>query len=75
MRDLDVIQVEGTIEESLPNSTFLVKLTSGQTILAYLSGKMKQNFIKVMPGDKVKIALTPYDLTKGRIISREKVSN
>ncbi len=75
MRDLDVIQVEGTIEETLPNSTFLVKLTSGQTILAYLSGKMKQNFIKVMAGDKVKVALTPYDLTKGRITSREKVSS
>jgi len=74
MRDIDVVQVEGTVEEALPNSTFTVKLTSGQTILAYLSGKMKQHFIKVMPGDKVKIALTPYDLTKGRIISREKVT-
>lgn len=75
MRDKDVIEVEGTVEEALPNSTFMVRLTSGQIILTYLSGRMKQNFIKVMPGDKVKIALTPYDLTKGRIISREKVSS
>jgi len=73
MTEKDVVQVEGVVEESLPNSTFMVKLTGGQTILAYLSGKMKKNFIKVMPGDKVKVALTPYDLTKGRIISREKV--
>jgi len=73
MTDKDIVEVEGTVEETLPNSTFMVKLTSGQTILAYLSGRMRKNFIKVMPGDKVKIALTPYDLTKGRIISREKV--
>ena len=74
MTDRDVINVEGTVEEALPNSTFLVKISSGQTIMAYLSGKMRKNFIKVMPGDKVKIELTPYDLTKGRIVSREKVS-
>ena len=73
MTDKDIVEVEGTVKETLPNSTFMVKLTSGQTILAYLSGRMRKNFIKVMPGDKVKIALTPYDLTKGRIISREKV--
>lgn len=73
MRDKDAIEVEGTVEETLPNSTFVVRLSSGQMILAYLSGRMKQNFIKVMPGDRVKIALTPYDLTKGRIISREKI--
>jgi len=74
MTDKDIVEVEGTVEETLPNSTFMVKLTSGQTILAYLSGRMRKNFIKVMPGDKVKIALTPYDLTKGRIISREKIT-
>lgn len=73
MRDKDVIEVEGKVEESLPNSMFMVRLTTGQTMLAYLSGRMKQHFIKVMPGDKVKIALTPYDLTKGRIVSREKI--
>lgn len=70
----DVISAEGTVEEALPNSQFVVKLSSGQDILGYLSGKMRKNFIKVMPGDKVKIELTPYDLTKGRIVSREKVS-
>lgn len=75
MTDHDVIIVEGIAEEALPNSTFVVKLSSGQDILAYISGKMKKNFIKVMPGDKVKVELTPYDLTKGRIISREKVGN
>ena len=74
MSEHEVVNVEGTVEESLPNSTFMVKLSSGQTILAYLSGKMRKNFIKVMPGDKVKIELTPYDLTKGRIVSREKIT-
>jgi len=74
MTEHEVINVEGTVEEALPNSTFMVKLSSGQTILAYLSGKMRKNFIKVMPGDKVKIELTPYDLTKGRIVSREKIT-
>ncbi|MCX6810870.1 MAG: translation initiation factor IF-1 [Candidatus Berkelbacteria bacterium] len=74
MTEHEVINVEGTVEEALPNSTFMVELSSGQTILAYLSGKMRKNFIKVMPGDKVKIELTPYDLTKGRIVSREKIT-
>jgi len=74
MIEKNVINVDGTVEESLPNSTFMVKLSSGQTILAYLSGRMRKNFIKVMPGDKVKIELTPYDLTKGRIVSREKIN-
>jgi len=74
MSEHEVVNVEGTVEEALPNSTFMVKLSSGQTILAYLSGKMRKNFIKVMPGDKVKIELTPYDLTKGRIVSREKIT-
>ncbi|TSC95301.1 MAG: translation initiation factor IF-1 [Candidatus Berkelbacteria bacterium Athens1014_28] len=72
MTDKNVILVEGTVEESLPNSSFYVIITSGQKVLAFLSGRMRQNHIKVMPGDKVKIELTPYDLTKGRIITREK---
>jgi translation initiation factor IF-1 len=75
MTDKDAIRVEGIIEEALPNSSFIVKLESGHSVMAYLSGKMRKNFIKVMPGDKVKVELTPYDLTKGRIVSREKVSN
>lgn len=75
MTDKDVVRVEGVVEEALPNSSFTVKLESGHSVMAYLSGKMRKNFIKVMPGDKVKIELTPYDLSKGRIVSREKVSN
>ena len=75
MTDKDVIQVEGVIEEALPNSSFQVKLGSGHSVMAYLSGKMRKNFIKVMPGDKVKVELTPYDLSKGRIVSREKTTN
>jgi translation initiation factor IF-1 len=74
MTEHEVINVEGTVEEALPNSTFLVQLSSGQTVLGILSGRMRKNFIKVMPGDKVKIELTPYDLTKGRIVSREKIT-
>ena len=75
MTDKDAIRVEGIIEEALPNSSFIVKLGKDHSVMAYLSGKMRKNFIKVMPGDKVKVELTPYDLTKGRIVSREKVSN
>lgn len=75
MTDKDVIRVEGIIEEALPNSSFTVKLDTGHSVMAYLSGKMRKNFIKVMPGDRVIAELTPYDLTKGRIVSREKVSN
>lgn len=72
MTDKDVVVVEGIVEEALPNSNFMIKLNTGHTILAYLSGKMRKHFIKVMPGDKVKVELTPYDLTKGRIVTREK---
>jgi len=74
MVEHEVINVEGTVEESLPNSTFIVKLTSGQTIIAYLSGRMKKNSIKVTTGDKVQVELTQYDLTKGRITVRENPS-
>jgi len=74
MVEHEVINVEGTVEESLPNSTFIVKLTSGQTIIAYLSSRMKKNSIKVTTGDKVQVELTPYDLTKGRITVRENPS-
>ncbi|MCX6812696.1 MAG: translation initiation factor IF-1 [Candidatus Berkelbacteria bacterium] len=73
VKDNEKVLVEGTVEESFPNSTFSVRLTSGQEILAYLSGRMRKNFIKVMPGDRVKIELTPYDLSKGRIVTREKI--
>ena len=69
----DVIEVEGKVKESLPNTTFKVELEqTGAVILAHLSGKMRKNFIKIVPGDKVKVALSPYDLTRGRIIYRER---
>ncbi len=66
----DVIEVEGTILEALPSTTFKVKLENGHEILAKVSGKMRMYSIKVLPGDKVTIELTPYDLSKGRIIQR-----
>ncbi len=69
----DPIEVEGKVKESLPNTTFKVELEqTGAVILAHLSGKMRKNFIKIVPGDKVKVALSPYDLTRGRIIYRER---
>ncbi|NQU99289.1 MAG: translation initiation factor IF-1 [Parcubacteria group bacterium] len=66
----DVIEVEGSILEALPSATFKVKLENGHEILAKVSGKMRMYSIKVLPGDKVSVELTPYDLSKGRIIQR-----
>jgi len=66
------IEVEGTIVETLPNAMFRVKLENGQIIHAYISGKMRMHFIKILPGDKVTVELSPYDLTKGRITYRFK---
>ncbi len=68
----DVIEVEGTVTESLPNTNFKVELENGHQILAHISGKLRMNYIKILPGDKVKVELSPYDLTKGRIIWRAK---
>ena len=68
----DAIEVQGTILENLPNATFKVELENGQTIMAYVSGKMRMHFIKILPGDKVSLELSPYDLTRGRIIYRYK---
>ena len=68
----DVIEVEGTVVESLPNTNFKVELEIGHQILAHISGKLRMNYIKILPGDKVKVELSPYDLTKGRIIWRAK---
>lgn len=68
----DVIETEGVIEEALPNATFKVKLTNGHVITAYISGKLRMNYIKIIPGDSVKLEMSPYDLTKGRIIWRSK---
>ena len=68
----EVIEVEGTVLEALPNAQFKVELENGHEILAHISGKMRKNFIRILPGDKVKVELTPYDLTRGRITYRFK---
>ena len=68
----DVIEAEGVIIEALPNATFKVKLSNGHIITAYISGKLRMNYIKIIPGDTVSIAMSPYDLTKGRITWRSK---
>ena len=68
----DVIELEGTVVETLPNTTFKVELENGHQILAHISGKLRINYIKILPGDKVKVEVSPYDLTRGRITWREK---
>ena len=68
----EAIEVEGTILEALPNAMFRVKLENGHKVLAHISGKMRMHFIKILPGDKVKLELSPYDLTRGRIVYRSK---
>ncbi len=68
----DNIEVQGTIQENLPNAMFRVELDNGQVILAYVSGKMRMHFIKILPGDRVTVELSPYDLTRGRITYRFK---
>lgn len=68
----DIITVEGTVVETLPNAMFKVELNNGHRVLAHISGKMRMHFIKILPGDRVSMELSPYDLTRGRIIYREK---
>jgi len=68
----DVIEVEGVVVEALPNTTFKVELENGHQILGHISGKLRMNYIKILPGDKVKVELSPYDLTRGRITWRAK---
>ena len=68
----DVIEVEGTVLEKLPNAMFMVELPNKHQILAHISGKLRMNFIRILPGDKVLVEMSPYDLTKGRIIWRAK---
>ncbi|HAR62687.1 MAG: translation initiation factor IF-1 [Candidatus Margulisiibacteriota bacterium] len=72
MMKKDIIEVEGKIVETMPNAMFRVELDTGQVILAHVSGKIRKNFIRVLLGDRVKIELSPYDLTKGRITYRIK---
>lgn len=68
----DVIEVEGTVIESMPNAMFQVELANGHRLLAHISGKLRMNFIRILPGDKVTLEMSPYDLTKGRITWRSK---
>ena len=68
----DAIEVEGTVSEPLPNAMFRVELDNGHRVLAHVSGKMRMNFIRILPGDRVKVELSPYDLTRGRITYRFK---
>ena len=68
----DVIEIEGTVVEKLPNTMFQVELENGHRVLAHISGKLRQNFIRILPGDKVRVEMSPYDLSKGRIAFRYK---
>jgi translation initiation factor IF-1 len=68
----DAIRVEGVVKEPLPNAMFNVELENGHTILAHISGKMRMHYIRILPGDKVTVELSPYDLSRGRIVYREK---
>ena len=72
MAKSDMIEVEGVVVESLPNTTFQVDIGNGHTILAHISGKLRLNFIRILPGDKVTVEMSPYDLTRGRITWRSK---
>jgi len=72
MAKKEAIEVEGVVSEALPNATFMVKLANGHTVLAHISGKIRVHYIRVLPGDKVLVELSPYDLTRGRITYRFK---
>ncbi|MBE6827034.1 MAG: translation initiation factor IF-1 [Ruminococcaceae bacterium] len=72
MSKQDMIEIEGTVVETLPNAVFQVELENGHKILAHISGKLRMNFIKIYPGDKVTVEISPYDLTRGRITWRSK---
>ena len=72
MSKQDVIEIEGTVKEALPNALFQVELPNGHMILAHISGKLRMNFIRILPGDKVTLEMSPYDLTRGRITWRSK---
>ena len=72
MANKDVLEVQGTVIETLPNAMFRVQLENGHVVLAHISGKIRMNFIRILPGDKVLLELTPYDLSRGRIVYRYK---
>ena len=72
MSKADVIEIKGVVVEKLPNAMFKVELENGHIVLAHISGKLRMNFIKILPGDKVTLEMSPYDLSKGRIVWRDK---
>jgi translation initiation factor IF-1 len=72
MAKQELIQLDGIVEETLPNTQFIVRFENGHKVLAHIAGKMRMHFIKILQGDKVKVELSPYDLTKGRIVYRYK---
>ena len=72
MAKTDVIEIEGVVSEKLPNAMFKVQLENGHVVLAHISGKLRMNYIKILPGDKVTLEMSPYDLSKGRIVWRDK---
>ena len=72
MSKADVIEIEGTVVEKLPNAMFQVELENGPQVLAHISGKLRMNFIRILPGDKVTVEISPYDVTRGRIVYRNK---
>ena len=72
MSKTDVMEIEGVVVEKLPNAMFKVELENGHIVLAHISGKLRMNFIKILPGDKVTLEMSPYDLSKGRIVWRDK---
>ena len=72
MSKTDVIEIEGVVVEKLPNSMFKVEIENGNIVLEHISGKLRMNFIKILPGDKVTLEMSPYDLSKGRIVWRDK---
>lgn len=71
-QDKELVKLEGVVEETLPSTTFKVRLDNGHTILAHISGRMRVNYIRLIPGDRVTVEMSPYDLTKGRIVQRLK---
>ncbi len=75
MSDKQVIELEGKVVESLPNAMFRVELEGGHTILAHISGKMRMHYIKILPGDRVRVEMSPYDIEKGRIVYRNANAN
>ncbi len=72
MSKADALELEGTVKEKLPNAMFKVELENGHEVLAHISGKLRMNYIRILPGDKVTLEMSPYDLTKGRIVWRDK---